>query len=101
MVNRLILENKGITNLTNGLVYMSEKPKEIEPYPLYTCEDMMEWPPAKWLIKDILPENGCGVLYGKPADGKSFIALDWAMSVALGNSWLEKFDTISGGVLYI
>src|SRR4029077_19407536 len=35
-----------------------------------------------WLVKDILPIGGLAFLYGPPAVGKTFLALDWAFSVA-------------------
>ena len=48
-----------------------------------------------WLMKDSL-----AWLAGKPGDGKSFIALDMAYSVATGTPW-QGHDVQHGTVLYI
>lgn len=43
-----------------------------------------------WLIQDVLPASPygqTGMLVGKTGIGKSFIAIDWACSVASGTDW--------------
>jgi len=40
-----------------------------------------------WLIEGWLPEGGLALLYGPPGIGKSFVALDLALSVAAGLPW--------------
>lgn len=40
------------------------------------------------LVKGMLPAGGFAVAYGAPNSGKSFVALDLAMSVARGVPWL-------------
>lgn len=44
--------------------------------------------PTEFLIDKILPCTGNAVPYGPPEVGKSFLALDWALSIAAGlDSW--------------
>ena len=57
-------------------------------------------PDPGWLIKEILPEQALVVLYGKPSHGKSFVALDWALSMQKGEKWLDH-AVRQGDVLYI
>jgi hypothetical protein len=57
-------------------------------------------PPPEWLIDGILLERGLAVLFGPPSVGKSFLALDWALSLAAGVAWAER-PTIQCGVVYI
>lgn len=47
-------------------------------------------PPPPWIIKHVLPKADLGVLYGPSGSGKSFIALDMAISVARGAPWRGK-----------
>lgn len=39
---------------------------------------------AKWLIPGFIPDIGVGILYGLSGSYKTFIALDWALSLAHG-----------------
>ncbi len=57
-------------------------------------------PDPGWLIKGILPEQALVVMYGKPGHGKSFVALDWALSMQKGEQWLDH-AVRQGDVLYI
>src|SRR5687768_9638876 len=41
-----------------------------------------------------------GVIYGPSGEGKSFVALDWALSVATGRDW-QGHATKKGTVLYV
>lgn len=53
-----------------------------------------------WIIKTILPKAELAVIYGEPGCGKSFMALDMAMSIALGKDWCGK-RTKPQSVLYV
>ena len=47
------------------------------------------------------PPQGAVVVYGPPASAKSFLVLDWALSIASGRSWLG-YEVISPGrVVYV
>ena len=50
-------------------------------YRTLSVEELESLPPPKWLLPDILPE-GQTWLYGEPGSGKTFLALDWAATVA-------------------
>jgi len=43
---------------------------------------MRTLPPVKWLIPDQLQAHAVNVLVGPPKQGKSFLAIDWAATVA-------------------
>lgn len=55
---------------------------------------------GQWLIKHLLPARGLAVIYGPPGSGKSFVALDASMHVALGLEWAGK-KVRQAGVIYI
>jgi hypothetical protein len=59
--------------------------------------DLMAFPDPVWLIDGMIEEGAFGVLYGPPATGKSFIALDWALSVAKGVQWQGR--TVQKGLV--
>jgi hypothetical protein len=56
--------------------------------------------PPEWLIDGLVPEDGLVVLYGEPTAGKSFLALDWGLSVATGVAWLGH-SVKQGELVYI
>ena len=53
----------------------------------------------QWLIEGILESGTLGMLYGAPASGKSFLALDMGACVATGLDWHGN-KVQQGGVLY-
>lgn len=53
-----------------------------------------------WLIKKTLPQQGIALVYGHPGSGKSFLAVDIAMHVALGRDW-NGLRTTKGVVAYV
>lgn len=46
-----------------------------------------EMPKPDWIIDGILPANALAVLVAPPKSLKSFLVLDWAMSIAVGLDW--------------
>ncbi|QWP79211.1 AAA family ATPase [Lysobacter sp. K5869] len=54
----------------------------------------------KWLIRDIVESDSLLMIFGDPESGKSFLAMDWAASVATGREW-NGFPVKQGPVLYI
>ena len=60
------------------------------PFKLYTVEELESLPDPAWLLEGLLPQSALAELYGKFAVGKSFLALDWALSVAAGVPWLGR-----------
>ena len=43
--------------------------------------------PPRWIIKNVVPEAQLGVVYGASGAGKSFLVLDLAAAIALGQPW--------------
>jgi hypothetical protein len=67
---------------------------------IYTIEQLLRLEPPSWLIEDVLPLGGLCALYGVPGGGKSFIALDMALSIAAGVHW-QGHTTKKGYVVYV
>jgi len=66
----------------------------------YSLAEFLELPPPEWLIEGVLPVQGLIALYGQPGDGKTFIALDMALSIASGRDW-QGHPVKKGCVVYI
>lgn len=49
--------------------------------------DFAVMPKTLWLIKGVLPSAEVAVMYGPPASGKSFMAIDMAVAMAKGWDW--------------
>ena len=67
---------------------------------LLTVADLEHLPDPEYLIDGFLVRNTLAVLYGKPGGGKSFVALDWALSVSSGSWWFRR-EVKQGPVLYV
>lgn len=65
-----------------------------------TLSDLVALSPPTWLIDEYLPNNSLVTIYGAPGCGKSFLALDLALSVATGEDWNDR-PVDRGGSLYI
>ena len=68
---------------------------------LSSIDDIFALGDPQWLIRDLLPLPGLVLLYGKSGFGKSFCAIDFALSVASGTPWLGKYPVMSGAVVYV
>lgn len=86
--------------------YIQRKASEPAPTPLLpatvTADDLMqrEYKPPKWAVPDLVPE-GLTILAGKPKTGKSWLALDFCVSVASGSHALGNVKCEPGYVLYL
>lgn len=69
-------------------------------FTLRSDTELAAMPPLTWVLADLLPDGGLGVLYGPPGCGKSFLALAWAMAIARGAPWLGH-ETRRGPVVYV
>ena len=67
---------------------------------LYSTNELLRLPPPTWLIEPVLPAGGLVGLYGEPGAGKSFVAIDMALSVATGVDW-HTHPVTPGFVLYV
>jgi RecA/RadA recombinase len=59
------------------------------------------WPVAKWLIDDMIPENTTGLIVGESGAGKTFVALHLAGSLAVGKPFFGKKINARGGTVYV
>lgn len=67
---------------------------------LLTRSDLRLLPDPEPLIDNVLDQGTTALLYGKHGTAKTFIALDWAASVATGRSWQGR-ATAQRRVLYV
>lgn len=74
--------------------------KKTTGFTFQTIDEFLNRAPPSWIIKGILPRASLGVIYGDSGTGKTFFALDQAMSVALGKDW-RGAKTKQGSVAYI
>jgi hypothetical protein len=68
-------------------------------WPLYSETELGDIPQPKWLVQNHVTD-GFTVMYGPPKSGKTFVALDWALSMASGRTW-NGLQTEPAPVLYV
>lgn len=51
--------------------------------------ELAKRPPARWRIKNIIPEQGFAAVYGPPGCGKSFLILDMLAHIHSGENWFD------------
>jgi len=77
-----------------------ETTDKVTPLPVLTLGDIAQLPPVEWLVEGLIPEKSLAMMYGEPGCGKTFIALDMALSVAHKAMW--QGQTVTGGqVVYV
>jgi bifunctional DNA primase/polymerase-like protein/AAA domain-containing protein/primase-like protein len=54
-----------------------------------------------WLVKQLLPKTGAGLISGQWGTAKTFVAIDLAVAVMTGNSFANRTVRRKGGVLFI
>ena len=69
-------------------------------YHLLDLDELAALPPPTWLLEGMIVKGGFSCLYGPSGGGKSFLALDWGLSVAYGRPWAEH-TAQPGPVVYI
>jgi hypothetical protein len=69
-------------------------------FKLYSVPDLLAFSEPGWLIEKLFPVESLLGLYGPSGHGKSFLALDWALSIARGGEWLGR-SVRQGPVVYI
>ena len=63
-------------------------------------EQLAQLPPPSYLIDTLITDYGLAVIYGDPASGKTFLALDMALHLSYGAAWHGR-TTKQTGILYI
>ena len=68
----------------------------------FTAKELLNttFPDPRWAVNEILPE-GLNILGGKPKAGKSIMALNLAIAIALGGKALQAIDVEKGSVIYL
>lgn len=69
-------------------------------YRVLSVTDLLSRQRPTWLVRGILPSSGLAVMYGPPASGKSFLALDLAAAIAQGVPWAGQ-RVKRGAVVYL
>jgi AAA domain len=89
-----------LDQLPNGYAGRGERSGPAATFKLVDWNDVKFDPNEEWLVEDVLPMRGFGLIYGKPRSFKSFTALDLALHVVLGAPWAGK-RVERGNVVYI
>jgi RecA-family ATPase len=69
-------------------------------FKLYTTAELASLPRPEWLLPDLIAAGSLCVLYGAPEAGKSFLAMDLALSIATGTPGIAE-PRATGPVVYI
>ena len=84
--------------------YLQDEPptlkEEIPSFRLFTRQDIMNLPSIDWKVQGVFPESGFACIYGVSGGGKSFLAMDMALSMAEGRRWFG-LRTKKAAVTYI
>lgn len=67
--------------------YGSSLATRLNVYHLHTAQQVASWPRVSWLVDGVIQKYSSAVIYGESRIGKSFLALDLAYSLALGDDW--------------
>jgi hypothetical protein len=71
-----------------------------EGLPLHYWADLGEVAPPDRLVKRLLGENSLGLVFGEPGCGKTFLATDMGLHIAMGRPWFGR-AVAAGAVLYL
>lgn len=79
-----------------------ESPQEavVQPLQFVSAAEVKDLPPVSWRMKNLLPAKGVAAIYGPPASGKSFLALDMTAAIAAGRDWFGH-STEKAPVFYV
>lgn len=71
------------------------------PMMIHPAARLKDLPPIEWLVENFIPKGALVTMFGAPGLGKSFLALDACMSVALGVPWLGRYTVEPGHAVYL
>jgi hypothetical protein len=71
-----------------------------EVFETLSLDEIVNMPPPQWRIDGLIPEHRLALLYGKPGEHKTFLALDMVLRTAYGLDWHGR-AVRQTGVLYI
>lgn len=77
--------------------------KKTNKYGIYWGDELLkaDFPLPEMLIDGLIVKGGLNIIAGKPKAGKSFLAIDMAVSCSFGGLFLGKFQTKKSKVLYL
>lgn len=91
MTNLHILDND-VNPVTKALYHIKEN--------MVNLQQLQNIPDPEPLIAGYIYRDSLVVLWSDPKVGKSFVVIDWAMSVACGRSWFGNY-TVGGKVIIV
>jgi hypothetical protein len=75
---------------------VKNKPENTPPMVLtfqpYSFDQLLLMPPKEWLVEHLFGKNDLGMLYGPPGCGKTFVIIDFIISMCTGESIADRFD---------
>ena len=92
-----------LVRMVQGAEKYAPKPEEFLPYEKYwkTISQLGESTKnIRWLVKNLIPADSMGMIFGASGTFKSFLALDLCLSVANGLPWTNR-KTETGAVGYM
>jgi hypothetical protein len=93
-------ERAGVLDSVFADAMAEAKAKERDAFPFCYADELADVEPEIFLIDDWLPRGGTHVLYAPKDCLKSFVAVDWFLSVVAGVPW-HGFDVEQGPGVYI
>ena len=69
--------------------------------PVKRAAEITESPPQRWLVESLWTQQAVGILCAQPKSGKSWLALDFAVSVASGTPVLDRFAVTEPGPVLV
>lgn len=102
-LHRLLSEaSKAIAQVSTETKEELEEQAEGKPDPTHFFTMLEKAPAPLWLIRNIWTQGSVGFIAGQPKSWKSWMALDMALSVGSGASFMNQFPVeLPGPVLYI
>lgn len=74
--------------------------RENHRFRLYSDLELEQMPAPEYLIDGILPANRFSMVFGAPGSAKSFLSLDWTLSIVTGTPWMNR-AVKQGRALYV
>lgn len=68
---------------------------------IFGASDLLTQSPLEWLVKGLIPKQTAIVIFGPSGDGKSFVTLDLAWSIAAGLDCFGQLPVTQGPVVYV
>jgi len=70
------------------------------PFPIYSDVEVHNLPDPDWMVEDLFMTESLVALFGSSGEGKTFVSLDLAFSIATGQPFHGR-EVVSGEVVYV